>query len=62
MIMQAAHLNLHQNENMYGHGCKTFRGSHTTLKQTECSATSAEVTGTEEVLYSWVPFWLSSVE
>ena len=28
--MEAAHLNLHQNENLYGHGCKTFRGSHTT--------------------------------
>ena len=62
MIMRAAHLNLHQIENLYGHCCKTFRGSHTTLKQTKCFATSADVTGTEEILYNWVPFWLSSVE
>ena len=62
MIMEEAHLNLHQNENLYGHDCKTFPGSHTTLKQSECSATSADVTGTEEVLYSWVLFWLSSVK
>ena len=45
--METAHLNLHQNGNLYGHACKTFHGSHTTLKQTECSVTSADVTGTE---------------
>ena len=33
MILEAAHLNLHQNENLYGHGWKTFHGSCTTLKQ-----------------------------
>ena len=61
MILEAAHLNLHLSENLYEHGCNTFHGSHTTLKQTECSATSADITGNEEVLYSWVLFWLCSV-
>ena len=48
MIPEAAQLDLHQNENLYGHGLSM---AHVRLRSKCCLLPA--VTGSEEVLYSW---------